>query len=142
MAYCSAADVAAHDYQWTDNGSFTTTTEPTTAQVGAWCDQVSAMFDTALSNSGFTVPIVQATVLLDLKLQTSLIVSDVVSARHKTGRFFTDKVLERGLSWQILARQEAEQWVKDNAAGLQNLGVPRVLSDGLGAFSVAAARQM
>lgn len=123
--YCTAAQVAEKCTVWTNAGAFDTTTLPTKATVEGWIADVSAMFDLALSNQWFTVPVTQETALLAMAGQCSSIVADIVQASHSTGRYFTDKVLERGLSWQILARQEVDAWVKNNADGLQNLGVGR-----------------
>lgn len=124
-AYCTASQVAEKASVWTNAGAFDTTSLPTKATVEGWIADVSAMFDLALSNQWFVVPITQPTALLTIAGQCSSIVADIVQASHSTGRYYTDKVLERGLSWQILARQEVNAWVADNANGLQNLGVPR-----------------
>lgn len=123
--YCTAAQVAEKASVWTNAGAFDTTTLPTKTTVEGWIADISAMFDLALSNQWFAVPIAQPTALLTIAGQCSSIVADIVQASHATGRYATEKVMERGLSWQILARQEVNAWVADNANGLQNLGVPR-----------------
>lgn len=125
MAYCTVPQVAEKASVWTSGGIFTTVTNPTKTTVEGWINEVSAMFDIALANQWFTVPVTNATALLAIAGQCSSIVADIVQASHSTGRYYTEKVLERGLSWQIIARQEIDQWVKDNADGLTNLGVPR-----------------
>lgn len=125
MAYCTATDVAALTSVWTNNGVFDTTTEPKKTEVDAWIDQVSAMYDLALSNAFFVVPVVQATALETLRMQAASILADLVQASHATGRFFSEKVLERGKSPMMMVRDEINAWVDANATGLENLGVPR-----------------
>jgi hypothetical protein len=125
MPYCTAPDVASLSSTWTNNGTFDTSTEPNLAEVNAWIEQVSDMYDLALANAYFIVPVVVPKALSVLKMQSASIAADLAHASHSTGRFFTDKVLERGLSPMIMVRQEINAWVEANATGLENLGVPR-----------------
>lgn len=127
-SYGSAADVAALVPRYTSSGSFLTTTRPTLAQVESWIDSTSATLNVILARSGFAVPISQT----DAKAACAAIVTEVVAelchAANTTGRFFTDKALERGQSPMRVLRQEMADWVEMQAPGLESLGASRTTS--------------
>lgn len=106
-------------------GTYTTTTRPTLAQVENWIDKASATLNVILAGSGFAIPIVQA----DAKSACAQViveaVADLCHAANSAGRFYTERALERGVSPLKVLRQEMQEWVEDNATGLENLGATR-----------------
>lgn len=124
-SYGTAAGVAAYAGVFTISGSFTTATKPTLAQVESWIDQVSALLNTALAKRGFTVPLTQADAVLAAKSIVEQLTSDLASAANTSGRFFSDRNLDRGVSnWNII-RNDISAWVEEYASGLEELGVSR-----------------
>lgn len=149
MAYGTAAGVASYSRTWTRGGVFydasavplVAPTKPTLTEVNHWLEQVSAMFDTALQNEGFAVPVVAANSLNSITMKVETLVSDLAAYANGLGRLYTDRALERG-SMNLL-NKEIIDWVKGQTTGLENDGVPRTLpaSDAVGGFSVSPNRQ-
>jgi hypothetical protein len=130
MAYGTEANVGALARVWTTNGSWSATTLPTSTQVNSWLDQVSAIMDTALAGSGFTVPVTQATAVKAIASYVEQAVADLCHASNSSGRFFTDRALERGISPMAAIRKEINDWVVESAAGLEALGAARQTGQG------------
>jgi len=124
-SYGSVADVAALVRRFTNNGSFDTTTVPTLTQVERFIDIVSGSLNIALSGEGFTIPVSQADAKAALDGVVTEAVSDLVQAANSTGRFFTDKAIERGVSPMRAIRREMSEWVEEQIAGFAALGVSR-----------------
>lgn len=125
MSYGSVAGVGAQNALWSDGGAFSATTTPTSSQITTWLDNVSAMVDTALADEGFTVPVTLAAVVKELDLLVEGIVSDLVDASHRTGRFYSENILTRGLSPFITIDKEVHAWVQRKSVGFENQGVPK-----------------
>jgi hypothetical protein len=122
-SYCTAADVGALTPRYLATGVFSTTTRPTLAQVEAWIDQVSGVLNLALSTVGFTVPITQADALLACKGVVAGFVADLAHYSNSAGRFYSEKVLDKGVSpWSALYSEMAD-WVKAMQSGFIKLGV-------------------
>lgn len=124
-SYGTAAGVAGYVGVYTASGSFTTGTLPTLANVEAWIDQVSALLNTALAKRGFTVPLTQADAVLAAKSLVEQLVSDLVQAANSSGRFFSERFLERGVSNWAVIRNDISNWVEEYASGLEELGESR-----------------
>lgn len=124
-SYGTAAGVAAFTNRWTASGSYTTSTRPTLAQVEAWIDQVSATLNVALAGAGFSIPVTNADAKLSLIAVVEAAVADLCHAANSSGRFFTDRALERGVSPIRTIRQEMSMWVEEQADGLEMLGATR-----------------
>lgn len=124
-SYGTAAGVAAYVGVYTSAGAFTTTTLPTLANVEGWIDQISALLNTALAKRGFNVPLTQADAVLAAKSLVEQLVSDLVQAANSSGRFFSEKFLERGVSNWAVIRNDISNWVEEYAAGLEELGETR-----------------
>jgi hypothetical protein len=109
--------------------TFTATTRPTLTQVERWIDTASATLNSLLAKAGFRIPISQA----DAKMSCDQIIAEIVTelchAKNNTGRFFTDRALERGVAPMKVLRQEMADWVEANAVGLANLGATRLIPD-------------
>jgi hypothetical protein len=124
-SYGTASGVAGYVGVYTSAGSFSTTTLPTLAHVEAWIDQVSALLNTALAKRGFTVPLTQADAVLAAKSLVEQLVSDLAQAANSSGRFFSERFLERGVSnWSVI-RNDISNWVEEYASGLEELGESR-----------------
>jgi hypothetical protein len=133
MAYGSAAGVISLAPRYASNGAFNTTTRPTAAHVTAWLSQVNSLIDTALAEFGFSVPITDADITPMLDFFVNEEVAALVEGANGSGRFGpTDKKSSgRG---RIAIMNEAREWVKANAAGLERMGAARSYSSlsGLG----------
>lgn len=125
-SYGSVADVAALTRRFTNNGSFDTTTVPTLTQVERFIDVVSGSLNMALAGEGFTIPVSQADAKAALDGAVTEAVSDLVQAANSSGRFFTDKALERGVSPMRAVRREMSEWIEEQISGFAALGVSRV----------------
>lgn len=128
MAYGSESDVAALSATWTINGAFTTATNPKLAQVTAWLTDVSDLMDLALAQHRFTIPI--STGLANYAKITNILsnvvvplVADLCHASNGSGRFFTQKAIEFGLSPMKVITKDINAWVEANADGLVALGL-------------------
>jgi len=131
MAYGTASGVAALARVWTNNGAFfdddvyTTATIPSLEQVENWLTAVSDEMDAALANEGFQVPVTVAKAISALSLQIESVVADLCHAANSSGRFFTEKAIERGVSPMKSIRKELLDWVTEHVVGLEAMGVPR-----------------
>lgn len=124
-SYGTASGVAAYVGVYTSAGSFSTTTKPTLAQVESWIDQVSALLNTALAKRGFVVPMTQADAVLAAKSLVEQLVSDLAQAANSSGRFFSERNLDRGVSNWAIIRNDISNWVEEYAGGLEQLGASR-----------------
>lgn len=124
-SYGSASGVAGYVGVYTASGSFSTATLPTLANVESWIDQVSALLNTALAARGFSVPLTQADAVLSAKSLVEQLVSDLAHAANSSGRFFSERFLERGVSHWYAIRSDINSWVEQYASGLEELGEAR-----------------
>jgi len=131
--YGSAAGVAAHNAQWTNNGEwldddgiYETATDPSLSQVEAWLEQVSNSVDVRLADAGFDTPVTLEVVVSELTLLVEGIVSDLADYSHRSGRFFSKQALEAGTSPYLTIDKELSDWVARRSIGLENLGVPKL----------------
>ena len=152
MAYGTPAGVAAHAKTWTRGGSFydaadaegetpaVAPTKPTLTEVNTWLEQVSNLFDRALSNEGFVVPVTADKSESLITLEVERIVADLCDRVNGIGRLVQDRVLHVGYMKVIGA--EVRAWVREGITGFENDGVPRTnpASDISGGFSVTAQR--
>ena len=148
MAYGTAAGVAAHAKTWTRGGTFydasasplVAATKPSLTEVTTWLGQISDMFDRALSNEGFVVPVTAVKSANLITLEVERIVADLCDRANGMGRLVQDRVLVVGYM-KILAN-EIRTWVLEGATGFENDGVARteMTSQYSGGFSVAPNR--
>lgn len=148
MAYGTAAGVAAHAKTWTRGGTFydasasplVAATKPSLTEVATWIEQVSDMFDRAISNEGFVVPVTATKSVSMITLEVERIVADLCDRVNGTGRLAQDRVLHIGYM-KVLAN-EIKAWVQEGATGFENDGVARtqINSNMSGGFSVTANR--
>lgn len=148
MAYGTAVGVAAHAKTWTRGGTFydasnvplVAATKPTLTEVNNWLGQISDLFDRALSNEGFAVPVVAVKSANLITLEVERIVADLCDRANGMGRLAQDNVLHIGYM-RVLAN-EVRTWVQEGVTGFENDGVPRTqtVSTYSGGFSVTANR--
>lgn len=118
-------------------------TNPTMTQVSDWLLATSAMMDLALSNAGFVVPVLVPAAIDAIAPYIESLTADLCHAANSSGRFFTERVIERGMSPMVIVQQNINGWVTDNTQGLKNLGVPFVgQEEPHAAFSVPPSRQL
>jgi hypothetical protein len=148
--YGSAAAVATFAGAWTRGGEWFDADEvydvlgtiPTLTQVEEWLDEVSIMMDLALANEGFIVPVVQPEVIKALGAKVSAFVADLANLSHSNGRLFSDRIQESGVDPMSIIDRDVSAWVKRKVAGLEAMGVPRVIQQGSqSAYSVPMGRQ-
>lgn len=150
MSYGTPAGVASYSGTWTRGGVFynasssptvVAPTKPTYTQVETWLTQLSDMFDTALSNEGFQVPVVATKSANAITMKVETLCADLVAYANGLGRLYTDRAINSGAL--TLLNKEINDWVHNNLTGLTNDGVPRTLpaNDKVGGFSAAPNRQ-
>lgn len=128
MSYGTAPGVAALAKRYTNNGSWTTDTNPSQATVTGWLAQISAMVNIALATKGFTTPITDTDVTPALDGLVNALAADLAASANSSGRFYTDKALENGVSPLAIIRKDILAWVDANADGLKALGASRTAS--------------
>jgi len=127
MSYGSAAGVGGLSALWADsNRTFTTLTTPTLAQVNTWLDEVSSVLDSALADEGFVTPITVAGIVKELDLLVNGITKDLVDYSHGSGRFFSERAIEVGVSPFMTVDKELHAWVKRKAVGFELQGATKV----------------
>jgi hypothetical protein len=137
-SYGTAARVAALTPLYTSVvGNFDTETNPTLATVESWIDQVSAALNVALANTGFVIPVSQATAGAMLAGFVEGHVARMVEGVNGRGRFAADRDLTL-TEYSLALTGIAEAWVKAMAAGLKALGVD-VIASALTGVTVGAA---
>ena len=124
-SYGTVTEVAALTRRYTNAGAYDITTNPALSTVEGWIDRVSATLDVLLAESGFAIPVTQATAKSSLAGIVVEAVADLCHAANTAGRFFTERMLERGKSPMQIIRKEMADWVQDHATGLEAVGVPR-----------------
>jgi hypothetical protein len=130
MAYGTTGGVAALTKRYTNSGAvFDATTNPTVTTVTAWLAEISAMVNIAMASSGFAVPIVDADITPALDGLVNALTADLVHAANSTGRFFSERALENGVSPIKAINKDVWGWLEVNIAGLSASGAVRVLSD-------------
>jgi hypothetical protein len=123
--YGSPSGVAAYCRFLTNSGVFTSSTNPTLANVETWLKQVSVMLDSAMNIQGFITPLKSTEAVEAASLIVEQIVADMSKGANSTGRFFSEKTLNSGVSmWQMIA-EDLAAWVETMAPGLEQMGVER-----------------
>lgn len=158
VAYGDTARVAALCQMWTRDGEWydpvaydlgppeiaeVIGTNPTLTQVSAWLTQTSAMMDLAMSDVGFIVPVLVPAAIAAIGPYIEGLTADLCHAANSSGRFFTERIIERGMSVMIVVQQNINGWVKDNTQGLKNLGVPFIGQESpITSFSIPPSKQL
>lgn len=126
--YGSVEQVASMASTWTDNGEFTGDTNPTEEEVLDWLTQLSAQFDIALGSHFFVFPIskvVSPTAHRAVSQYIINLVADLCNFKNSSGRFFTEKLVERGVTPMAAVLKDMNAWIELNASGLVADDVPQ-----------------
>lgn len=165
MTYGTAAAVGALAQTWTLNGQWVDSvaevvadplhvppivgvaavvgTNPNLTQVNKWLSEVTGMMDVALQTYGFITPVVQVDALKAIDMIVESVVADLCHAANSSGRFYTEHIIESGVSPMTVIGKQLDNWVNGAALGLENLGVPRRMTKSPNsAFSIPPAKQL
>jgi len=163
MSYGTQQAVAAKAQTWTRAGSWydyvpatigatgppivpatdaVQATNPTLAQVNLWLAEVSSLLDIALQSYGFDTPVTNATALPALNMIVESLTADLCNAANSSGRFYTERVIDAGLSPMTIIGRQIQGWIEQNATGLEKMLVVRKTDRGVStSFSVTPKRQ-
>lgn len=127
MSYSSIAEVAAIAPLFTDDTtrSFTADTQPTLTQVTKFLERISAMIDVLLAENGFSTPVTSTTAKLAIDQLVTEAVAELVRYSNGTGRFFSERIIDNGLSPMRIMNNEFASWIEQHADGLANAGANR-----------------
>ncbi len=137
--YGTQEQVATMASTWTNDGIWVnpsveypgtiTPSNPTLSEVEDWLEQVSAQFDIALGAHWFVFPIDPITSPTAYKAVSKYVVelvADLCNFKNSSGRFFTEKAIERGITPMEAIQKSINNWIDMNAPGLVADGVSQV----------------
>lgn len=130
MPYGTHQQVATMASTWADDGAWGEYTNPTLLEVEDWLDQVSAEFNIALGSHFFVYPINSITSPNAYKTVSRYVVNlvaDLVNWKNSSGRFFTEKAVERGITPMAAIQKDINTWIGLNAEGLIADGVQQIV---------------
>ena len=130
MPYGTQEQVATMASTWTDDGVWGEYSNPTLLEVEDWLDQVSAEFNIALGSHFFVFPVTPEMAPNAYKTISRYVVSlvaDLCGFKNSSGRFFTEKVVERGITPMHAIQKDMNAWIELNAAGLVADGVEQIV---------------
>ena len=128
-SYGTAAGVAALAGVWTNDGVFDGSTRPTITQVETFIDNISAIVNVLLAEEGFSIPISQTDSVQMLKQFVEESVADLCAYSNGAGRFYADRIIERGLAPTQIITKDFTNWISLHSIGLENLGANRTTSN-------------
>lgn len=139
MSYGTATQVATMASMWTNSGVWENPSEdypdtmpgsnPTLAEVEDWLESVSAQFDIALGSHWFVSPIDPLNSPSAYKAVSQYVVNlvaDLCHFKNSSGRFFTEKLVERGTTPMKAILDDMNKWIENNADGLVADGVAQI----------------
>lgn len=129
-SYGTVANVEALVPHYAGSG-FDADSVPTVAQIEAWIDQISDLANTYLAEAGFTTPLSTDYGATGLSAYITAAVADLVSYANGSGRFYTDRALERGYDPIGIIERQLARWIELHAEGFEKRGASRT-SGGLG----------
>ena len=127
-SYGSVDEVEAMTGRYLRDHAYDSSTRPTLKQVETFIDNASATLNVMLAKAGFVIPISQASAKAACGQLVVEVVVDLCHAANSTGRFFTERALERGIAPMVVLRREMADWVAEMAPGLELLGAARSYS--------------
>lgn len=131
MAYGTQQEVAAMASMWTRNGVWVNPagadpgTNPNIVQVETWLDNISAQMNIALGSGWFVTPITVLTPNAHKAVSQYVVslVADLCHFKNSSGRFFTERLVERGITPMAAILHDMKNWIDENKDGLLQDGV-------------------
>lgn len=135
--YGTPEGVASLASMWTKNGEwldpvpavpgpYVKGTNPTLTEVQRWLENVSATLNLALGQANFIVPFdtVDAPgAYKALSQYVEQLVADLAHYKNSSGRFFSDKTVDRGISPMHTILKDMIAWIALNERGLLAAGL-------------------
>lgn len=128
--YGTQEQVATMASTWTDDGEWGEYTNPTLLEVEDWLDQLSAEFNIALGSHFFVYPVDPTASPNAYKTISKYVVAlcaDLCNFKNSSGRFFTEKLVERGITPMAAIQKDMNAWIELNAEGLVADGVQQIV---------------
>ena len=138
MAYGTAEKVASLATMWTDIDTKQWVdpvpdyaiegTNPTLTEVEGWLVSLSSQFDIALGAHWFVPPIdvnVSPTAYSAVSQYIVQLVADLCHFKNSSGRFFTERLVERGTTPMAAILRDMNNYIEMNADGFVQDGVPQ-----------------
>jgi hypothetical protein len=138
MPYGTAEQVASLATMWTDIETHQwkdavpdyniTATNPTLTEVNDWLVALSKQFDIALGAHWFIFPIdvnVSPTAFSSVSQYIAQLVADLCHFKNSSGRFFTEKLVERGSTPMAAILRDMNNYIEMNADGFVQDNVPQ-----------------
>jgi hypothetical protein len=139
MGYGTQEQVATMASTWTNDGIWedlnieypgsNTASNPSLTEVEDWLDQVSAQFNIALGSHAFVPPIdpvISPNAYKAVSQYVVQLVADLCAFKNSSGRYFTEKLMERGITPMAAILKDMNNWIEMNADGLVADNVPQV----------------
>jgi len=124
-SYGSVAEVEALTRRYTASGTYSSTTNPTLAQVEQFVDRVSGIANVVLAEQGFSIPVTQADAALAIADFVVAQAALLVEAANGHGLYAPGSQSVRGTTPMRLVIREAEAFLAEHAEGLELLGATR-----------------
>ncbi|MEO6565197.1 MAG: hypothetical protein ABIO63_04115 [Casimicrobiaceae bacterium] len=103
-------------------------TNPTLTEVEDWLVSLSSQFDIALGAHWFTFPIqqnVSPTAWNSVSQYIVQLVADLCHFKNSSGRFFTERLVERGITPMAAILRDMNSYIEMNADGFVQDNVPQ-----------------
>lgn len=103
-------------------------TNPSLTEVNSWLSDVSGQVNLALENVGFIMPVealVSPNAYKAVSLYVVSLVADLCHFKNSSGRFFTEKLIERGITPMTAILKDLEGWASMNERGFIADHVPQ-----------------
>jgi hypothetical protein len=145
MPYGTQEQVATMASTWTNDGIWEddnpeypgtgTPSNPTLSEVNDWLDQVSAEFNIALGSHFFVPSSVDSVDTPNAYKAISKyvvnLVADLCNFKNSSGRFFTEKAVERGITPMAAIQKDMNNWIQMNSDGLLADGVQQIVKSSI-----------
>jgi hypothetical protein len=135
MSYGTQEQVATMASTWTDDGVWTAYSNPTVEEVEDWLDSISSQFNIALGSHYFIPPVdpvVSPNAYKAISQYVVNLVADLCNFKNSSGRFFTEKLIERGITPMAAVLKDMNNWIEMNSSGLAADNVPQVIKPAIG----------
>jgi len=129
--YGTQEQVATMASTWSEDGVWDEYTNPTLLEVEEWLDQVSAEFNIALGSHFFVASSINSVdtpnAYKTICKYVVELVADLVNWKNSSGRFFSEKLMERAITPMHAIQKDMNDWISMNADGLVADGVTQII---------------